>query len=576
MNDETIFPIGASLTKNFVALLVVQLHVKGKLSLDDPITTYLPNLRINQLEKGAPPITLRHLLSHTSGIREYRNRHDILRMMKEFAPWPKIGVKRPRSEAAALRDYYCGPAALPVQAVGIPGRQHIKSHHNYGLLALACEEVAAACDANSSRRSSRTGIRSLLRANVFQPLRMTSTDLQVPEGHSRDLTTSFRWAKKEGFLPIPAHGVFDPGQGRPSGVGGLSYSSAQDMGRYLQALVDPAQSANGALSETMLDELLRPSYQKDAFLPAQALSFAVEESFDPVDREVAYVTCGQGMSFAGYQTALIFSRHRGVGAGVLCNAGSDSYELSRVAAMAFQEVSRQASDARAGSVWCETRGDGAGKELPQEGSSRTEQRKREFGVTDQQEDVPVVAQPISTREEPAPCQLRSSSHARPWRQAFGMRAPGFEAAVLWPQVVGVYQLPWKEFSARVMWTLGGEVQVYVEDSRLRMRALWGPLRTRLFNKEKGLVLLPAQDGHPLHFSVEGAGRQVLSTPVRGGTDIAFDVTTGGMTLGMVTLQRTRWYFSLRVWAMGFLAMESLRLIGRGKFVEIMTSLLLWG
>ena len=47
------------------------------------------------------------------------------------------------------------------------------------------------------------------------------------------------------------------------------------------------------------------------------------------DPEVAYVTCGQGMGFGGYQTALCFSRQRGVGVAVLCNAGSDSYELSQ-------------------------------------------------------------------------------------------------------------------------------------------------------------------------------------------------------------------------------------------------------
>lgn len=35
------------------------------------------------------------------------------------------------------------------------------------------------------------------------------------------------------------------------------------------------------------------------------------------------------MGFGGYQTALCFSRQRGVGVAVLCNAGSDSYELSQ-------------------------------------------------------------------------------------------------------------------------------------------------------------------------------------------------------------------------------------------------------
>jgi hypothetical protein len=40
------------------------------------------------------------------------------------------------------------------------------------------------------------------------------------------------------------------------------------------------------------------------------------------------------------------------------------------------------------------------------------------------------------------------------------------------------------------------VQVYVQDGRLRLRALWGPLRTVLFGKEKGFVLAQAQVREP--------------------------------------------------------------------------------
>lgn len=535
---DTVFPIGASLAKNFVAVAVAQLHAQGKLRLDEPITTYLPHLRIEQSAKGAaPPITLRHLLSHTSGMREYRHRKDILNLVKEVAvPKALRGGNNASAAVAApvsLADYYCGPAALPIQVVGTPGKQHIKSHHNYGLLALACEAVVKGED-----------IHSLLHKQLFLPLGMTHTDLVLSEKNKKHLTSSFAWSKKEGFSPLPAGtSGFDASKGRPRAVGGTAYSNVQDMARYVRALIDPAGSSNGALSESMLDELLRPVYQKDAFLPAQALSFAVEESFPPLaDPEVGYVTCGQGMSFAGYQTAVVFSRQRGVGVGVLCNAGSDSYELSQVAAEAFAEVSRRAVDASS-----------------TVGSTALPPRKEDEGVATE-----------------AQQQLKCLEQAQQLKKAFGMGAPGFEAAVLWPQVVGVYQLPLAMLSARVLWTLGGEVQIYVEDSRLRMRALWGPLRTRLFTKEKGLVLSPARDGHPLHYSVSGAARQVLSTPVSGSTDIAFDLETGEMSIGLVTLRKSPWYQSMRLWAMGLLAYQSLKLIGRGKFIEIMTSLFVLG
>jgi CubicO group peptidase (beta-lactamase class C family) len=52
----------ASITKTFTALAVLQLRDAGKLRLDDPVSDYLSwfNLRY----EGAPPITIRHLLTH--------------------------------------------------------------------------------------------------------------------------------------------------------------------------------------------------------------------------------------------------------------------------------------------------------------------------------------------------------------------------------------------------------------------------------------------------------------------------------------------------------------------------------
>lgn len=64
---QTVFRLG-SLTKQFTAAAILQLAEQGKLGLDDPISKYYA---------AAPPawagITLRHLLTHTSGIPSYTN-----------------------------------------------------------------------------------------------------------------------------------------------------------------------------------------------------------------------------------------------------------------------------------------------------------------------------------------------------------------------------------------------------------------------------------------------------------------------------------------------------------------------
>jgi len=58
----------ASITKTFTATALVQLRDAGKLRLDDPVEMYLPWFNISQRFPDQPPITIRHLLTHTSGL----------------------------------------------------------------------------------------------------------------------------------------------------------------------------------------------------------------------------------------------------------------------------------------------------------------------------------------------------------------------------------------------------------------------------------------------------------------------------------------------------------------------------
>jgi len=61
----------ASMTKSFVAVAILQLRDAGRLRLDDPASQYIPELRGQQgPASDAPPITIRHLLSHSAGFPE--------------------------------------------------------------------------------------------------------------------------------------------------------------------------------------------------------------------------------------------------------------------------------------------------------------------------------------------------------------------------------------------------------------------------------------------------------------------------------------------------------------------------
>ncbi len=58
----------ASVTKTFTATAIMQLRDAGKLNLDDPVAKYLPWFKVKSEFNDAPVITIRHLLTHTSGL----------------------------------------------------------------------------------------------------------------------------------------------------------------------------------------------------------------------------------------------------------------------------------------------------------------------------------------------------------------------------------------------------------------------------------------------------------------------------------------------------------------------------
>jgi len=136
---RTVFHI-ASLTKQFTAMAIMQLRDRGRLKVDDPICTYLANC-----PPAWKPVTIRHLLTHTSGIRNVSSLPD----------WDDdLSLKH--YTRAGFVDLF---RSLPLRFV--PGEKYEYSNSGYFLLGLIVERVSGA------------GFGDYLKANIFTPLGMS-------------------------------------------------------------------------------------------------------------------------------------------------------------------------------------------------------------------------------------------------------------------------------------------------------------------------------------------------------------------------------------------------------------------
>lgn len=87
-DSKTIFGI-ASLSKTFTAVLALRLAEEGILSLDEAASRYLPGLSIARRELGSEKVTLRHLLSHTSGLPTFGRNYKVYSHNKESVSIPE-------------------------------------------------------------------------------------------------------------------------------------------------------------------------------------------------------------------------------------------------------------------------------------------------------------------------------------------------------------------------------------------------------------------------------------------------------------------------------------------------------
>jgi len=166
ITPQSVFYI-ASTSKQFTAAAVALLAEEGRISLDDPIRKFVP-----ELPAWADSITVRHLVHHTSGVRDY--------LALTIMAGGGFGDEIPEDRAIALIARQRGVNFSP-------GARYSYSNSGYFLLSVIVKRVTG------------TSLREYAEARIFRPLGMSHT-------HFHDDRTMVVPDRVEGYEPRPGGG----------------------------------------------------------------------------------------------------------------------------------------------------------------------------------------------------------------------------------------------------------------------------------------------------------------------------------------------------------------------------------
>jgi D-alanyl-D-alanine carboxypeptidase len=276
---EHLFQIG-SISKSFTAIAVLQEHEAGRLELHAPVTTYLPWFDVSS---PGHPVTVHHLLSHTSGLP---TGHDF---STEGLP-----------ELLALREVGAGFA---------PGSRFHYSNAGYKALGLILEAVAG------------QPWWELARVRILEPLGMLATDPITAFETSRRSATG-HWGPFDDRPWHPSHGLVTAPWIESSTADGTICSTAEDMCAYLRMLL--AQGAPALSPESF--GLLARRVVEDPDTPGEFYGYGLRSKDVGGHRRI-----GHTGSVVGFTAAMEIDVDDGVGVVALANANAERGELVRFA-----------------------------------------------------------------------------------------------------------------------------------------------------------------------------------------------------------------------------------------------------
>ncbi len=211
------FEIG-SISKSFASIALLQLQEQGRLDIDNPVTEYLPWLRIKTRFR---PITLRHLMTHTAGI--IRGSDESLSAYTEALDLQKIGTSTP------------------------PGRFFHYSNTGYKILGLVLEELLGKSNGQ------------IIKERVVEPLGMKDTETVIWNEMREGLPVGYRARNDD--RPLPRNGKLVPSALFESETAdGSILSTASDMAIYVRMILNKGMGPEGRLVSQKSFEMLTQKF----------------------------------------------------------------------------------------------------------------------------------------------------------------------------------------------------------------------------------------------------------------------------------------------------------------------------
>jgi CubicO group peptidase (beta-lactamase class C family) len=225
VTPESIFMI-ASMTKPVTSVAAMQLVEQGKLKLDEPASTYIPELGSLQvlhgfdpatgkpiLKPATKPVTLRRLLTHTSGFAYDTWDADMLRWEKES------GANFPLGTVAPLTPLMFEPG----------------TRWQYG--------TSADWSGRLVETVSGLTLEQYFQKNILAPLGMRDTGFGVPAEKFDRLVSEYSRQQQDG--PLAENPRILPAPPKAFNGGGGLYSTAPDYVRFMQMILRRGRGPNG-------------------------------------------------------------------------------------------------------------------------------------------------------------------------------------------------------------------------------------------------------------------------------------------------------------------------------------------
>ncbi len=233
VDKNTIFH-WASITKTLTAVAIMQLRDRGKLSLDDSILKYVPELaRVHSEDNGISRVTIRHLLSHTAGFQGPTWPYKEGKLWEPFEPteWSQLVAMMPYQElsfASGTKFQYSNPGFI--------------------YLARVVEAVTG------------DPYQVYVQKNILTPLGMTRSFYNVSPYHlAADRADSYEIVLDEkGQETVHSFArEFDTGITTPNG--GLN-APLEDLAKWISFLAgtNSAPGASAVLDRKSIEEMWRP------------------------------------------------------------------------------------------------------------------------------------------------------------------------------------------------------------------------------------------------------------------------------------------------------------------------------